>query len=304
MDRFEAMSILVTVAEQGSFSAASRTMNIPLATVSRKVSDLEALLGARLLTRTTRKLTLTDAGESYVSAARRILEQVNDVEREVAGEFVAPRGELVLTAPLLFGRLHVLPVVTEFLAMFPDINVRLHLGDRNANLIEDHIDMAVRIGRLPDSSMVATTIGSMRTVTCASPSFLASRGTPETPEAMAGYPCIAIDTPMPVPAWTFYSQQLNSTIDVPITPRLQVTTPEAALDAAERGVGFARLLFYQAADAIANQRLKVVLESYELPPAPVSLLHLSRVRMPLKMRCFLDFAVPRLKQALLDLKRQ
>jgi len=298
MDRLEAMSILVTIADQGSFSAASRVMKMPLATVSRKIADLEALLGVRLLTRTTRKLTLTDAGASYVSAARRILEQVDEIEREAAGEFVVPRGELVLTAPLLFGRLHVLPVVTEFLAMFPEINVRLHLGDRNLDLIEDHVDMAVRIGHLPDSTMIATCIGDMRTVTCASPRFLASHGIPKAPSDLDDYACITITTPMPVPEWRFFSAASQRTFDVSITPRLQVTTPEAALDAAVQGVGLVRLLYYQAEQALAENALQIVLRDYELAPVPVSLLHISRVRMPLKMRRFLDFAAPRLKAAL------
>src|SRR5215469_6310060 len=161
MDRLEAMSLLVAVADQGSFSAAARTLKIPLATLSRKISDLEARLGTRLLIRTTRKLTLTDAGVSYITAARRILDQVDDAEREAAGEYTAPKGELVLTAPTYFGRMYVVPVVSDFLALYSEINVRLVLADRNVDLISDHVDMAVRIGKLPDSSMVATQVGTM-----------------------------------------------------------------------------------------------------------------------------------------------
>src|SRR6267142_587824 len=147
MDRFEAMSMLVTVIEMGSLSAAGRALKVPLATLSRKISDLETLLGTRLLIRTTRKLTLTDAGITYITAARRILEQVEDAEQEAAGEFTAPKGELVITAPISFGRLHVLPVVADFLALFSEINVRLVLADRNVSLIDDHVDMAVRFGK-------------------------------------------------------------------------------------------------------------------------------------------------------------
>ncbi len=168
MDRFEAMSMLLEVAEKGSLSAAGRSLRVSVPTLSRKISDLETLLGARLLIRSTRKLTLTDAGITYVAAARRILEQVEDAEREAAGEFTTPKGELVVTAPILFGRLHVLPVVAEFLALFPEINIRLLLADHNVHLIEEHVDMAVRIGRLPDSAAVATRVGSMRRVICAS----------------------------------------------------------------------------------------------------------------------------------------
>jgi DNA-binding transcriptional LysR family regulator len=148
MDRLEAMHMLITVTEKGSLSAAGRALNVPLATLSRKIADLEAQLGARLLVRTTRKLSLTDAGIGYVAAARRILEQVEEAERDAAGEFTAPKGALAITAPLMFGRLHVLPVVADFLAQYPAITVRLILADRNVNLIDDHVDMALRIGKL------------------------------------------------------------------------------------------------------------------------------------------------------------
>ncbi|MBV8442989.1 MAG: LysR family transcriptional regulator, partial [Hyphomicrobiales bacterium] len=169
MDRLEAMKILLRVVDTGSFSAASRALGVPLATVSRKVGELEAHLGTRLLTRTTRKVTMTDAGAAYVVSARRILDELDETERVASGEFNAPRGELVVTAPILFERLHILPVIAEFLATYPEINVRLALADRNLHLLDDHVDMAVRIGALPDSGMVATRIGSMRTVVCASP---------------------------------------------------------------------------------------------------------------------------------------
>ena len=169
MDRLEAMSMLLLTVEKGSLSAAGRALGVPLPTLSRKISDLETLLGAKMLVRSTRKLTLTDAGEAYVASARRILEQVEDAERIAAGEFVTPKGELVLAAPVLFGRLHVLPIVNAFLASFPEIDIRLLLSDRNVHLVDDRVDMTVRIGSLPDSTMVATKIGAMRTVVCASP---------------------------------------------------------------------------------------------------------------------------------------
>ena len=290
--------MLVAVTEQGSLSAAGRVLQVPLATLSRKISDLEALLGTRLLTRTTRKLTLTDAGIAYVAAARRILEQVEEAEREAAGEFTVPRGELVLTAPVMFGRLHVLPAVCEFLATFPEINIRLILADRNVDLIDDHVDMAVRIGKLPDSSMVATRIGVMRTVTCASPTFLVGRGTPRIPDDLLHLPCVTVDTPMPSPSWRFRNPRSGAALDVAVLPRLTVTTPEAAAQAAIRNVGIARLLHYQVTEAVERGGLKIFLETYEPEPAPVHIIHASRGQMPLKMRRFLDFAAPRLKQVL------
>ncbi|SNB70978.1 DNA-binding transcriptional regulator, LysR family [Arboricoccus pini] len=290
--------MLVAVTEKGSLSAAGRALQVPLATLSRKISDLEALLGTRLLVRTTRKLTLTDAGIGYVAAARRILEEVEVAEREAAGEFIVPKGELVVTASLMFGRLHVLPVVTDFLATFPEINIRLMLADRNVDLIGDHVDMAVRIGNLPDSSMVATQIGVMRTVTCASPALLAGRGTPQTPDDLQLIPCVAVDTPMPSPIWRFRNPRSGAAIHIGIVPRLTVTTTEAAAQAAVGNVGVVRLLHYQAAEAVERGELQIILETYEPEPAPVHLVHVSRGQMPLKMRRFLDFAAPRLKQVL------
>ena len=298
MDRFEAMSMLVTVSETGSLSAAGRALKVPLATLSRKISDLETLLGTRLLIRTTRKLTLTDAGIAYVAAARRILEQVEEAEREAAGEFTAPKGELVLTAPLQFGRLHILPVVADFLALFPEINVRLVLTDRNVDLIDAHVDMAVRIGKLPDSSMVATQVGLMRTVVCASPALLGGRGVPRTPDDLLKLPCVTVDTPLPSPGWRFRAPRSGVTLDIPILPRLSVTTTEAAAQAAVRNVGITRLLHYQVAEAVEAGALRIILDAFEPDPAPVNLVHASRGQMPLKMRRFLDLAAPKLRQVL------
>jgi DNA-binding transcriptional LysR family regulator len=298
MDRLEAMSMLVTVTEAGSLSAAARALQVPLATLSRKITDLEAGLGARLLIRTTRKLTLTDAGVTYVASARRILEQVEEAERTAAGEFTVPKGELVITAPIMFGRLHVLPVVAEFLAAFPEIHVRLLLADRNVNLVDDHVDMAVRIGKLPDSAMVATAVGAMRLVTCGSPALLATWGEPQEPAELARFPCVTVDVLQPSPTWRFRHPRSGATVDVPLQPRLAVTTTEAAVDAASLSVGVARLMHYQVVDAIARGKLQIILETYEPEPLPVSLVHVSRGQMPLKMRRFLDFAVPRLREAI------
>lgn len=290
--------MLVTVTEQGSLSAAARHLRVPLATLSRKVSDLEKLVGARLLIRTTRSLSLTDAGIAYVAAARRILEAVEDAEREAAGEYTVPRGELTLTAPVMFGRLHVLPVVAEFLATWPEINIRLSLTDRNVDIVEDHVDMAVRISRLPDSSMVATRVGEMRTIICASPALLAEHGTPRRPQDLRQLPCVTVDAPILSPSWRFRVPGGSAAIEVPVTPRLSVSSTEAAAEAAAHGVGVARLLYYQAARGLAAGRLQILLEDYEPEPQPVHLVHASRGQMPLKMRCFLDFAVPRLREVL------
>lgn len=299
MDRLEAMSLLLLTVEKGSLTAAARVMNMPLPTVSRKLRELEAHLGATLLVRTTRKLALTEAGTAYVAAARRILTDIDAAERAASGEFEAPRGELVVTAPILFGELHVLPIVTEFLATYPEISVRLLLSDRNLHLIEDQIDMAVRIGHLPDSSMVATRVGAMPTVVCASPAMLARLGTPERPEDLAAYPCVAFDSPMARALWRF--RRGEGSVEMPITPRLSVTTAAAAIRAAGDGVGATRLFLYQCAEALKAGRVSRILSDHEPDPVPVSLLHAARGTLPLKMRVFLDFATGRLRARLGEL---
>ncbi len=298
MDRFEAMSIFLRVMEKGSFSAASRDLRMPLATVSRRVAELEAHLGSKLLIRSTRKLALTDAGAVYLASARRILEEVDEAEQLAAGEFHMPRGELILTAPVLFGRLHILPVVTDFLAAYPEIDVRLTLSDRNLHLIDDHIDMAVRIGRLPDTSMVATRIGAVRPIVCASPGLFARYGTPKSPADLARWPCVNFDFFSPAPVWPFRQEGAKANTDMPIHPRLSVSTAEAAVTAATEGVGATRVLHYQCAEALNAGALRIMLADFELDPLPIHLLHAGRAALPSKTRVFLEFATARLRQRL------
>jgi DNA-binding transcriptional LysR family regulator len=298
MDRLEAMMILLRVVDKGSFSAASRDLGVPLASVSRKVIDLETHLGARLLVRTTRTLALTEAGRAFVAASRRILDEVDEAERVAAGEYEAPRGELVLTAPILFGRIHLLPVVTAFLAAYPDITIRLSLSDRNLHLLDESLDMAVRIGPLPDSGMIATSIGSMRTVVCASPQLLGSHGAPSRPEDLASLPCVGFEHLSGASIWTFRGPAGRGTIDVAVNPRLTVTTAAAAVWAAAEGVGATRVLHYQCADAVRSGALRLLLADYEPAPLPIHLIHAARGVLPLKMRFFLDFAAARLRHRL------
>lgn len=301
MDRFEAMTLFLAAVDEGSLSAAARALAVPVATLSRKVAALEQRLGTPLLARTTRQLGLTEAGLAYAAAARRILEQVDEAERNAGGEFLVPRGDLVITAPLLFGRLHLLPLVTEFLAQYPDINIRLVLGDSNADLVGEHIDMALRIGALPDSSsLIATRIGALRVVTCASPALLDRLRRPERPEDLVGLPSIAAAVPRASLRWRFRDPADGAMIDVAVRPRL-ITTAEATADAAMAGAGFARLLHYQAIGGLRRGALSLVLEAYERAPVPVHLVHAARGQMPLKMRRFLDFAAPRLRLVLADI---
>jgi DNA-binding transcriptional LysR family regulator len=297
MDRLEAMSILLAAVDAGSFSAASRKLGVPLPTVSRKVAELEKHLEAKLLTRSTRKLALTDAGAAYVAACKRILEQVGDAEAAAAGEYSTPRGELAITAPIVFGRLHVLPVVCDFLARFSDIDVRMALSDRNVNLIDDHIDLAVRIGALPDSTMMATRVGAVRRVACGSPGFFAAHGTPKKPQDLAGLPCVTFAGMAGGTSWTF-PRGRGVARPVQIRPRLAVNTAEAALDAAIKGIGLTRVLSYQAARAVREGKLRIVLRAFEPAPMPVNLLHAGQDPVALKIRSFIDFAAPRLRKSL------
>ena len=301
MDRLESMSILVTAVDAGSLSAAARQLRTPLATVSRKVSELEARLKTRLLNRSSRKLTLTDVGRSYVQACRRILEEVGEAERAASGEYGAPKGDLIITTPIVFGRLHVLPVVTAFLAAFPDIDIRMVQADRVVNLLEDRIDLAVRIGALPDSSLLATRVGSLRRVICASPAYLAGRGRPKRPDDLGAHACITFEGMTAPDAWTFKAGKTEQS--VAIHSRLIVNTAEAAIDAAIAGAGFTRVLSYQAADAVRAGRLHIVLAQFEPPPWDVSLVHAGGRLLPLKVRAFLDFAAPRLKDRLSQIEQ-
>jgi DNA-binding transcriptional LysR family regulator len=296
MDRLEAMSAFLAAVEAGSLSAASRKLGIPLSTVSRKLAELEAHLDTKLVQRTSRQFVLTDAGRSYVAACKRILEDVAEAERAAAGEYVAPTGELIITAPLVFGRLHVLPVVLEFLGAHPAVDIRLTLSDRVVNLQEEHIDVAVRIGELPDSSLVAIRVGSTGRAVYGSPAYFARQGMPKVPADLRRHDCISFAALTSPETWSFGSGR--SKLSVRVRSRLVVNTAEAAVDAAVAALGITRVLSYQAADAIRAGTLLAVLREFEPPPAQVSLVHAGQGMLPLKQRAFLDFAAPRLKARL------
>nr|WP_294523350.1 LysR family transcriptional regulator [uncultured Rhodopila sp.] len=296
MDRFEAMRTLVAAVDSGSLSAASRALNTPLPTVSRRVSDLEAHLGAQLLVRTSRKLILTEAGEAFVAVARRLLDDLGDAERAASGEYRAPRGELLVTAPIIFGKLHVAPIIHAFLGAYPDVTVRLVLSDEVIDLVEAHVDVAVRIGRLPDSDLIARQMGHVRWLICASPDYLARRGEPATPEALADHDCIAFEGLQTFRNWSIGGGVVARS--VAIRPRFSTNTADAVVEAAAAGLGIARVISYQAAAAIAAGRVTTILRSFSTDPIPVNLVHQSQRVQPLKRRAFLDFVVPRLTAAL------
>ena len=278
MDRFDSMSILLAVVEAGSLSAAARHLK------------------TRLLNRSSRRIALTDAGRSYVAACKRILEELGEAERAASGEYSAPRGDLMITAPVVFGRLHILPIVIEFLRAYPDIDIRMGLADRIVNILEEPVDLAIRIGHLPDSSLVARRVGAIRRVICASPAYLAERGTPKSPGDLGAHDCITFEGMTAPEAWAFPTG--TSDASVTIHSRLVVNTAEAAVDAAKAGVGITRVLSYQVANALREGALVLALQDFEPAPLPVNLVHVGQRLLPLKLRAFLDFATSRLQAAL------
>lgn len=300
-DRLEAMSILVAVADAGSLSAGARALRMPLASVSRKVAALEAELGVQLVHRSARGLRPTEAGASYLTAARKILEEVEEAEQLVTSVAHTPRGTLSLTTPLVFGRLHMVPVVLEFLAAHPLVNVRLEQTDRVVSLSDERLDVALRIGALPDSELVARRLGVTRRVVCASPEHLARCGPLEGLDALATRGCVTFGEVMGATQWRFAQGEGRGEVSVPVRSRLEVSTAEAAIAAAEAGLGPTRVLSYQIADAVRAGRLVVVLAEHEPAPWPISLVHTARAHMPQKLRAFLDFATPRLTRALAGL---
>jgi DNA-binding transcriptional LysR family regulator len=296
VDRLEAMTLLLAAVEHGSLSKASRELHLPLATVSRKVAELESHLKATLLIRSTKGLELTPTGRTYVTAVKSILEQLNEIERSAAGEYTEPRGDLVVTAPIMFGRLHVLPVVTQFLSRFPEIAVSLMLTDRVTHFPDDQIDAAIRVGTLPESSLIANRLGEVRRVMCASLDYLSSNGIPTTPDDLLRHSVISFQNVAMPTTWTFESD--GSEERVTFRSRLSVDTIDAAIDAGLAGVGLVRAMSYQVVEYVRAGRMKVVLESFESAPLPVHLVYAQQNRLPLKLRAFIDSVVPRLRDRL------
>ncbi len=296
MDRLEAMSVIIAVTETGSFSAASRRLRTPVATISRKVAELEARLKAQLFLRSSRQMMLTDAGRSYIEACKRIIEQVDDAERAVSGEYRMPKGDLAVTAPWSLGHMHLVPITVEFLSAYPEIALRLVLTDRVVNAVDENIDASIRIGNLPSSNLIATRIGSVRFILCASPGYLAARGVPKEPGDLIDHDCITIDDVAAQRTWQFAKG--NRQIDTPIRSRLRVTDSEAAIEAAIAGGGIARVMSYKMEAARRVGTLVPMLENFELAPLPMHIVYAERKPMPLKLRAFLDWVTPQLKDRL------
>ena len=283
MDRLDAMHAFVAVADLQGFAPAARKLGLSPSGVTRLIAALEERLGARLLQRTTRKVALTDAGARYLERARRILADVEEAESSAEGERTRPSGRLVVSAPIGFGRLHVSPVMSRYLARYAEVSAELRLSDRMINLVEDGVDLAVRIGHLPDSTLVARHVGEMRRMVVASNAYLKRRGEPKTPQAIASHDTIQFGA---APDWRFVEDDRE--IRIAPTPRFTTNSFDAAIEFAEQGGGLTRMMAYQAAESLKRGRLKIVLAKFEEPPVPIHIVYPTSRLLSAKVRAFID----------------
>ena len=298
MDRLDAMRVFVAVAEAGGFAPAARELRLSPPAVTRAVAALEDRIGARLLHRTTRIVRLTEAGARYLADTRRILAELEEAEATAAGAHAEPRGQIAVTAPLLFGKMHVAPVVLGFLGRFPEVSARTLFVDRVVDLMDEGLDVAVRIAVLPDSTLSAVRVGQVRRVVCAAPEYLARRGTPATPRDLEGLDCIGFQSGAAPAPWVFPARTGEGRETVRPPMRLLVNNADVAVAAALAGHGVTRVLSYQVAEEVRAGRLAVVLADHEPPPIPVHLVHLEGRRAAARVRVFVDFAAERLRAVL------
>lgn len=296
MDRARELEVFVAVAEASGFARAGARLRMSPPAVTRTVASLEERLGVRLFTRSTRRVVLTEAGGRFLARARQLLADLDDAEREAQGEAARPRGRLTLTAPLTFGRALIAPIVGEFLRAYPEISVSLLLLDRVAQLAEEGIDAALRIGQLPDSGLVARRVGTVRRVLVASPGYLADRGVPASPEALAGHDLIDFTGLSHNREWRFVVDKQPMSLRV--AARLELNDAAAALAAAERGEGVTLALSYMVEEALREGRLLTLCEGAMPPPLPVQLVHVEGRLVAPKVRAWMDFAAPRLIERL------
>ena len=293
MDRFHLMNVFAAVAEEESFAAGARRLGMSPPAVTRSISALERRLGVQLLTRTTRYVRATDAGLRYLESTRRILAEVDEADEAAAGVHAAPRGQLAVTAPVLFGSMFVMPRVIDYLKQFPDVTISGLFLDRVVNLLEEGLDVGIRIGHLPDSSMRAIQVGQVRRVVCATPEYLAQNQEPSQPQELAQHTIIAAMPVSPASEWHFV--RAKQPINVRVQPRLTVTNNDAAIQAVLSGFGITRLMSYQIAGHLAAGRLKRILAKFEAEPLPIHVLHREGRQASAKVRSFVDFLVEHLR---------
>ena len=303
MDRLHLMGVYVAVAEEQGFAAAARKLHISPPAVTRAIAALEEHVKVKLLTRTTRHVRTTEAGQRYLDDARRILADADAADEAAAGINTEPRGHLTVTAPVLFGRMFVIPGIVEYLKRYPDTQIGAQFMDRNVNLLEEGIDVGIRIGELPDSSMRALSVGSIRLVLCASPDYLQQHNLPRKPDELLKHTIIASSAGNNAVGWRFNTRNGKQTTKgktleektLRIKPRLTVTTNDAAIDAAVRGFGITRLLSYQIAPQLASGKLKIILSEYEPSPRPIHIVHREGRYTSSRTRAFIDLMAEQLR---------
>lgn len=293
MDRFHLVNVFVAVVDAQGFAGAARKLAISPPAVTRAVNELEAHLGMRLLTRTTRTVRVTDAGERYAQDCRRILAELAEADESVSGQHGAPRGRITVTAPVLFGGMVVTPIVTAYLQRYPEVSASCLFLDRVVNLVDEGVDVAIRIGELPDSTLQAIRVGQVRQLICAAPDYLAAHGIPLTPEDLHRHTIVSANSVTPNPEWRLVHS--GAPRSVRFQARMTTSTNDSAVAAVVGGFGITRLLSYQVAGYLRDGRLKTVLAEYEAPPLPVHVVHREGRQAPQRVRAFIDMAVEQLR---------
>ncbi|MNL03048.1 HTH-type transcriptional regulator DmlR [compost metagenome] len=296
MDRIQAMATFLVVVEAGGFASAARRLKVSPSVVTRAVSELEERLGVRLLTRTTRSVRVTEAGMSYAESCRRILVDIEEADNAAAGAHAMPRGQLTVTSSVNFGCMYVSPIARNYLSQFPAVEINCWFVDRMVNLVDEGVDVAIRIGVLPDSSLQAIKVGQVREVLCASPTYLRQRGTPTRPEDLSQHVVIAATGITPTPEWKFRDGSKSATVR--LQPRFTTTMNEAAAECAVAGFGITRLPLYQIAQGVKEGSLALLLEDFERPAVPIHVVHREGRRGTPKVRTFIDMAVEALRNDL------
>ncbi len=294
MDRFHLLNVFVAVVDTNGFAGAARKLKMSPPAVTRAINELETHLGLRLLTRTTRTVRVTDAGERYVQDCKRILAEMLEADESVSGMHSSPRGRLTITAPVLFGAIYVTPIVTEYLTRYPEVSASCLFLDRVVNLLDEGVDVAVRIGELPDSTMQAIRVGQVRPVICAAPGYLAKSGIPACPDDLPAHTIVSASSVTPNPEWKLMEK--GAPRNIRLGARMITTTNDSAVAAAVGGFGLTRLLSYQVAKHLRTGKLKTVLTDFEPAALPVHVVHREGRQAPQRVRAFLDLAIERLRQ--------
>jgi DNA-binding transcriptional LysR family regulator len=293
MDRLQAMTAFLTVLDTGGFASAARKLNVSPSVVTRMVGELEDAMGVRLLTRTTRMVRVTDTGADYADRCRRILADIEEAELSATSLHGNPRGLLSITSSMLFGKMYVTPIVTDYLGRYSEVDINCWFLDRIVNIVDEGIDVAIRLGELPDSSMQAVRVGGVRRVVCASPDYLERHGTPQHPDELAKHSIVSASGVSSLSEWRFGIDERKQSVRV--KPRMTTTTNDSAIVAVVAGLGLTQLLSYQVAQQIQDGTLKIVMAEFEPPPFPIHVIHREGRHVTRKVRTFLDLAIDTLR---------